>query len=146
MNPIPITPVINYYSPLNICDGDSVVLYSTILTGMYWINEQVSTTSIGTNPTFPVKQSGRYIAVNNNGKDGCESKSKPVTVVNNSNPTPATISWNGKELVTQTGYSKYQWWLYTKFLSDVKDYKFVPLASGFYKVRVVNSAGCADTS
>lgn len=146
MNPVPITPVINYYSPLNICDGDSVVLYSTVLTGMYWINELASTTSIGSNPTFPVKQSGRYIAINNNGKDGCESKSKPVTIVNNSNPAPPTISWNGKELSTQTGYSKYQWWLYTKFLSDVKDYKFVPLASGFYKVSVVNAAGCADTS
>jgi hypothetical protein len=147
LNTIPIKPVITYYTPLTLCDGDSVVLYSNIVAGFYWVNTLVSdTTSIGTDAKFAVRKSGSYVVVNNNGKKGCASLSAPVVVTNNSNPTKSVISWDNKELSTQSGYLKYQWYLQSVLLPTFTDYHFVPTASGAYKVRVVNKEGCADTS
>ncbi len=147
LNTVPIKPEVTYFSPLQLCNEDSVVLFSNILTGFYWTNTLISdTAAISTNPKFSVRKSGNYVIVNNNGKKGCSSVSVPVMVTNNANPSKSMISWNGKELSTQSGYPKYTWYLQNVALPAFTEYKFVPPTSGNYKVRVVNLGGCADTS
>jgi photosystem II stability/assembly factor-like uncharacterized protein len=146
-NTVPLKPIITYYQPLDLCDGDSVILFSNILSGFYWVNTLVSdTTPISTETKFTVRKSGKYMIVNNNGKKGCAAYSVPVTITNNSSPNKSVISWNGKELSTQTGFPKYTWYLQNIVLPAFTDYKFVPPSSGFYRVKVVNQAGCSDTS
>ena len=45
LNTVPIKPEVTYFSPLQLCNEDSVVLFSNILTGFYWTNTLISDTA-----------------------------------------------------------------------------------------------------
>jgi hypothetical protein len=70
VNPIPETPTISASGPVNICQGESVVLTSSYPTGNTWSNG-------ATTQSITVTQSGTYSVVNG----GCSEPSQPIEVI-----------------------------------------------------------------
>ncbi|WP_353084463.1 discoidin domain-containing protein [Flavobacterium sp.] len=69
VNPIPVTPTISALGPINICQGESVVLTSSYATGNLWSNGASS-------QSITVTQSGSYTVING----GCSAPSDPIVV------------------------------------------------------------------
>jgi PKD repeat protein len=69
-----------------------------------------------------------------------------VDVIVNVAPTVPTITWNGSQLSTQTGYTAYQWYLGGVLISGATGASWSPVAYGFYTVRITAANGCKKTS
>ena len=76
VNPIPVTPTISASGPINICQGESVVLTSSYATGNLWSNG-------ATSQSITVTQSGSYTVING----GCSAPSDPIVVAVASQPS-----------------------------------------------------------
>jgi hypothetical protein len=76
VNPIPVTPTISASGPINICQGESVVLTSSYATGNLWSNG-------ATTQSITVTQSGSYTVING----GCSAPSNPIVVAVASQPS-----------------------------------------------------------
>jgi hypothetical protein len=76
VNPIPVTPTISASGPINICQGESVVLTSSYATGNLWSNG-------ATTQSITVTQSGSYTVING----GCSAPSTPLVVTVASQPS-----------------------------------------------------------
>ena len=107
--PRPAVPVVSASGPLAFCDGDSVVLISSLADAYEW------NPSGGTSQSLTVTASGTYfIEVTN--ASGCSNSSVPVTVTVNPNPVvnltgPAVACLNTTENFTATnlGGVSYFW-------------------------------------
>lgn len=87
VNPLPNTPVINASGPTTFCNGGTVTLNSSSLSGNLWSNN-----STGQNIT--VNSSGSY-TVTATDLNGCSSTSAPIVINVNPIPSAPTISANG---------------------------------------------------
>jgi hypothetical protein len=76
VNPIPVTPTISASGPINLCQGESVVLTSSYATGNLWSNG-------ATTQSITVTQSGSYSVING----GCSAPSNPIVVTVASQPS-----------------------------------------------------------
>lgn len=86
VNPNPSTPMVNPSGPLTICEGDSVILSSNLISGNLWNTGE-------TNQLITVDTTGDYFTTITGG-GGCTSVSNTVTVVVNPLPT-VTVSTSG---------------------------------------------------
>lgn len=87
VNPLPNTPVITALGPTTFCNGGTVTLNSSSLSGNLWSNN-----STGQNIT--VNSSGSY-TVTATDLNGCSSTSAPIVINVNPIPSAPMISANG---------------------------------------------------
>jgi hypothetical protein len=87
VNPLPNTPIITASGPTTFCNGGTVSLNSSSLSGNLWSNNS-------TGQSITVNSSGSY-SVTTTDLNGCSSTSSPVTITVNPIPSPPTISANG---------------------------------------------------
>lgn len=85
---VPVPPVISPPGPLSFCQGDSVVLSSSITSGIVW-NPGGETSS-----SITVTQSGQY-SVSFDVGNGCAAVSLPVTVTVLGAPTTPVVTASG---------------------------------------------------
>jgi hypothetical protein len=145
------TPTISAGGPTTFCNGDSVTLTATVVTGMtyqWYLNGTVI--SGATNTTIKVFNSGSYTFVQTNGA-ASSSPSSPISVTVNALPT-ATITaggpttfYNGSNVVlssnTGAGFS-YQWYNGTTLITGATSSTYTAIVSGNYKIKITNSFGC----
>jgi len=144
INDIPATPVVTAGGSTSLCTGGNVTFTSNSATGNQWYN---GTTAIAgaTNATYVASTAGTYsVRVTQN---GCTSaSSNTFTVVVNTPPAVPTVSWNGNQLNTVTGFAGYQWFLNNNSIAGGTTAAHTPASSGLYKVRITDANGCTATS
>ena len=144
VNLVPATPTITAGGAVTFCNGGSVTFTSNSATGNQWYN---GTTAIAgaTNATYVASTAGTYsVRVTQN---GCTSTgSNTFTVVVNTPPAVPTVSWNGNQLSTATGFAGYQWFLNNNSIAGGTTAAHTPASSGLYKVRITDANGCTATS
>lgn len=87
VSPLPNTPVITASGPTTFCNGGTVTLNSSSLSGNLWSN-------ISTGQNITVNSSGSY-SVTTTDLNGCSSTSAPIVITVNPIPSAPTISANG---------------------------------------------------
>ncbi|MES2798157.1 MAG: fibronectin type III domain-containing protein [Bacteroidota bacterium] len=133
-----VPPVITASGPLNICQGDSVILVSNQSFGITWSDNS-------TNDSLVVKTAGSYTVSYNDGA-GCGSiVSLPVVIVVNSLPTVSisggsAICPGGSTILDAgAGYLSYQW-------STGQNSQTINASlAGTYSVTVTNLNGCTGS-
>ncbi|MBS1630199.1 MAG: hypothetical protein JST27_09095 [Bacteroidetes bacterium] len=161
VNTLP-TVSISAGGPINICNGDSVVLSSTTNAGAGAIYQWYDgTTAIGapqgTGPSFTAKSSGSFhLEVTK--ANGCTGISTPITV--NVTTVPGTVTPSGTTTFCTGGSVQlcaptsgagspytYQWYSSGSAISSATSSCYTASTSGIYTVTVSSaSTGCATTS
>ena len=145
------TPTITAGGPTTFCNGDSVTLTATVVTGFtyQWYNNGIAISG-ATATTLKVFTAGSYTFVQTNGA-ASSSPSTPLSITVNSLPT-ATITaggpttfYNGSNVVltsnTGAGYT-YQWYNGTTLIAGATSSSYTATVSGNYKIKITNSFGC----
>ncbi|MDH4471740.1 MAG: PKD domain-containing protein [Fluviicola sp.] len=79
VNPLPTAPTIAADGPVSFCDGGSVTLTSSVVSGIEWSTN-------ATNPSILVNSAGTYSVVYTDG-NGCEATSTGIEVIVHALPT-----------------------------------------------------------
>ncbi|HEU5164204.1 MAG TPA: T9SS type A sorting domain-containing protein [Chitinophagaceae bacterium] len=144
VNPLPATPTITASGALTFCNGGSVTFTSNVASGNQWYN---GTTSIvgATSSTYTATAQGTYsVKVT---QSGCTSAgSNTFTVVVDPSLAVPTVSWNGSQLSTASGFVSYQWFLNGSSIPGATSAAHTPASSGLYKVTIAGANGCTATS
>ena len=144
VNPVPATPTITAGGAVTFCNGGSVTFTSNSATGNQWYNGTTAITG-ATNNTYVANAPGTYSVKIT--QSGCTSaSSNTFTVVVNTPPAVPTVSWNGNQLSTATGFAGYQWFLNNNSIAGATTSSHTPASSGLYKVRITDANGCTATS
>ncbi len=134
VNAVTTAPVITAGGPTSFCPGGSVVLTSSITSGITW-------STGATTPSITVNSAGSYTVTYNGGACGALT-SAPVVVSINPVPT-ATITGslqiclgNQNQLDAGAGFSSYLW-------STGQTSRTILISTaGIYSVTVTNASGC----
>ncbi|MCF8277303.1 MAG: T9SS type A sorting domain-containing protein [Flavobacteriales bacterium] len=141
VNDLPPTPTISSSGPTVFCDGDSVILTSSIGDNYSW--------SIGlSSQSITVTDSDIYSVTVSDG-NGCEATSSDVEVIVNALPVVPTISASGSTticegdsiLLTASVETEYLWFPNGETTQSI----YVSSADDYY-LTVENSFGCSATS
>jgi hypothetical protein len=130
-------PVVTASGSTALCPGDSVVLTSSVATGITWSNG-------ATTPSITVNTAGTYSLVYNGGICGSLT-SNSITVSINSAPTVSISGLlelclgNPSQLSAGTGHSSYLW------STGATTPTISILSEGIYAVTVTNATGCKAT-
>ena len=93
VNPAPATPIISASGPTTFCQGDNVVLISSVATGNLWSNSaNTQAITVATAGTFTVTVTDA---------NGCMATSAPITTIVNPLPPTPTITINGNAAICQ---------------------------------------------
>ncbi|MDB5227153.1 MAG: hypothetical protein JWN78_1346 [Bacteroidota bacterium] len=138
VNSLP-TATISTSGSTTFCQGDSVILTSTVGSSYLWSNGSTSR-------SITVKTAGNY-SVKVTGANGCSATSAITTVTVNSSPT-ATISTSGSTtfcqgdsvILTSTVGSSYLW------SNGLTSRSITVKTAGNYSVKVTAPNGCSATS
>jgi Carboxypeptidase regulatory-like domain/Putative Ig domain/FG-GAP-like repeat/Ig-like domain CHU_C associated len=151
VNPIPPTPTITPGGPTTFCDGGSVTLTSSSVSGNQWYQGGTAITG-ATNQTYIATTSGDYTVKVTS--VGCTSAPSAVTTVT-VNPIPATptitpggpttFCEGGSVTLTSSSASGNQWYLNGNPIGGATNQMYSATASGNYTV-VVTSLGCSSAS
>jgi len=135
---ITTVPVITAGGPTAFCPGGSVVLTSSIASGITWSNG-------ATTPAITVSSAGSYTVTYNGGACGSLT-SAPVSVSINPVPTAAITGsleiclGNQNQLDAGAGFSSYLW-------STGQTSRTILISTaGIYSVTVTNAAGCTASA
>jgi len=141
---LPPPAVIKHLTPVEFCEGDSVVLFTDILdvTAQYvWTLEG---SQVATGSSFTATQAGTYtLTVTNtcgfsdNTQVEVEVTAAPVTEILLNNNVLSVLSANIR---------KYQWYLDDKPIIGANAPTFIPIDSGRYFLRFTTEIGCEGTS
>jgi PKD repeat protein len=135
----PAVPTITSLNGLTACEGETLVLTSSVSTGIEWSTGETS-------ESISVTTSGSYFVTLNDGP--CSSTSEIVEVIFNANPTLPTISPAGTvaicagdslELVASTSTD-------VVWSSGETSASILVENGGTYTVTVTNSNGCSTSS
>ncbi|MBI1287084.1 MAG: tandem-95 repeat protein [Flavobacteriales bacterium] len=133
------TPTVTPDGPTTFCDGDSVVLTSSVADSYAW-------STGATTQSITVYSSGTY-TVTVTDANSCSGASAPVTVTVNSNPTPTITANNDLEfcdgdsvVLTSSLASSYLW------STGATTRSITVFATGDYYVTATLGTGCAGTS
>lgn len=154
VNPILATPVISYSTPLTFCEGDSVVLTSSAVSGNQWYKNNVLITG-ATSQQYTVTKNGNYHVVVTNASN-CSSASLPVTAVVYPLPIvsagPDVFVLEGDSAMLQGSASggaifKYLWLPNIYLSSDTiaKPWVINPPFDMLYLLKATNENGCSAT-
>jgi PKD repeat protein len=126
------------------CDGNSVVLISSLSTGNQWYKDGGAL--IGdTNQTYTVTESGSYHLKITNAY-GCYAEASPIQVTVYSNPpTPNFWNDNGTLYTSLYGYNL-QWYLNGSAISGATSTSYTLTQSGLYSLVATNQYGCTSES
>ncbi|XZF14037.1 T9SS type A sorting domain-containing protein [Chitinophagaceae bacterium MMS25-I14] len=135
---------ITYTTPLNFCNGNSVVLSANTGTGFtYQWNHDGTPVAGATNATYTATTAGNY-TVDVRNSNGCLSTSAAVTVTVYMLSTPI-ISRNGAVL-SSTGYAAYQWYLNGTAIPGATNASYTVTQNGYYTVEGTDANGCVNMS
>ena len=145
------TPTISAGGPTTYCNGDSVTLTATVVSGFtyQWYNNGMAISG-ATATTIKVFNAGSYTFVQTNGA-ASSSPSLSINITVNSLPsatvTPGgpTTFYNGSNVIltsnTGAGFT-YQWYNGTTLISGATSATYTATLSGSYKIKITNSFGC----
>jgi hypothetical protein len=145
------TPSITPAGPASFCPGGSVTLTSSAGNAYQWL---LNGSPIGgaTAQSYAATAAGSY-TVTVTGGSGCSGTSAPVSVTQNTAPSPTvtaggpTTFCNGGSVTLSTGAaSSYQWLLNGSSIGGANGPSIPATASGSYSVTVTNASGCSATS
>ncbi len=138
VNPLPIVNV-TASGPMSFCDGGSVTLSSTSLTGNFWSTGEST-------PSITVNQTGSYSVSVTDG-NGCAASSSAVAVVVNPLPDntistsgPTAFCAGGSVVLTAAAGNSYAW------STGETTQSITVTQSGNYAVTLSNQNGCMSTS
>ncbi len=135
-NPVPIITVGN---DIILCEGDSIVLSTTLNYATYQWSTQESSAQI------VVKDAGFY-TVTVQDANGCEGSSAGPVVTLSPVPPVATITQQDNMLsVPDTGYF-YQWYVNGDLIPGADEQTLPVFTNGEYTVTLTNDAGCSTLS
>lgn len=124
-----------------LCVGDTLVLTGGIGATAYewlWNGQALSTDSI-----LHATDTGSYQLVVHNSQ--C-TDSSAILKIQYWPQTPPKIHFDGNYLVTENHYVQYQWYYDNQPITGANQYRWKPVAMGPYKVVVLDSNGCIQTS
>jgi sugar lactone lactonase YvrE len=131
------------------CEGGYVQLeVVTTDTGLsYRWKDGNTTVPLATADFLEVTTSGSYsVVVSRVGVEGCsDSTTPPLNVVVHPLPVPS-VTWDGKTLSANSGYSSYQWNINGQPIAGATNATFEPQTDGPYTVTVTDGNGCTNTS
>ncbi|MBN2728154.1 MAG: PKD domain-containing protein, partial [Bacteroidales bacterium] len=138
----PATPLISASGPLTFCNGDSVILTSSLASSYLW------SPGSATGQTITVKNSGTYYVETGNGT-GCTAISVPVSVNVLANTATPTISASGalsfcsgdSVVLTSSPAASYSWSPGGQVSQSI-----TVLNSGTYYVQADNGNNCPSVS
>jgi len=141
---LPPPAVIKHLTPIEFCEGDSVVLFTDILdvTAQYVWTLDGSQVATGSN--FTATQAGTYTLTVTN-TCGFSDNTQVVVEVTNS-PVTEIILNNNVLSVLSANIRKYQWYLDDKPIIGANGSTFIPIDSGRYVLRFTTEIGCEGTS
>ena len=135
------TSSLTYNSPLEFCEGSSVVLTSQHGAGLnyQWYKDGIAIPT-GVDSFYQATTTGTYYVIISNG-NGClvTTNSVPVTVHPLPNPI---ITRNGMILTVPVSFASYQWYLYNTPIQGANQSSYTMTQDGVYTVEVTNSFGC----
>jgi len=138
VNAAPGVPVVSYSTPLEFCEGDSVLLTSSIADAYQWSNGETSREITAfASELFNVTIYNQF---------GCASTSSNIEVTVNQNPDEPSITLlYGDTLITDEA-DAYQWY-YDGLPVVGGDTVFIKApASGTYMVEITDTNGCSASS
>ncbi|MDR6781660.1 DUF7507 domain-containing protein [Pedobacter africanus] len=151
VNTVPVAPVVTANGGTIFCDGESVVL-STTVTGSYqwYLNGSAITNATG--QTYEAKVGGKYTVVVTNASNCASPVSNEVTVTVNTVPVApvvtaggATIFCDGESVVlSTTATGSYQWYLNGSVIINATGQSYEAKVAGKYTVVVTNASNCAS--
>ena len=148
VHPKPVAPTI---SNLSVCTGTATSALTAMASSGHTLRWYGTNATGGTATTTAPSPSTATAGVTNYyvsqiSAQGCESDRANLVFTVNVLPAKPNISWNGTQLSTATGLAAYQWLLNNTAVIGATSNTHQPQNAGSYKVRVANTAGCADTS
>ncbi|MDF2187825.1 FG-GAP-like repeat-containing protein [Paraflavitalea sp. CAU 1676] len=144
VNPIPATPTLNVTGINNICQGDSLKLESSAVSGNQWYKDQQPVAN-ATNTIFRAKVAGTYSVKAT--QNGCTSGFSANAILQ-LDPLPAkpVITANASVLSTNPGYTGYKWFLNNAQIPGATTYQYTATQSGLYRVVVNQTNPCPISS
>ena len=154
VNSAPSAPLINASGPLTFCQGESVDLSVTDITGNSY-QWKLNGGAVGANSnTYSATASGTYSLVVTNSSNCSANSLNTVDVVVNPLPTIPPVNVSGPtefcqgssvELsVASTGGSTYQWENNSTGITGATNNSYLAQVSGNYILRVTNSYNCSS--
>ena len=141
VNENPETPLITASGSLSFCEGDSVILTSSVAEGYLWSSGGETTQSI------TVTSSGMY-AVTIYHVNGCRGNSDTLDIIVSSNPAPvitidgsATFCEGDSTVLSVSAYETYLWLPSGETTQNITVY-----STGNFSVTVTDSNGCSGIS
>jgi len=149
------TPTISAGGPTTYCNGDSVTLSATVVSGLtyQWFNNGIAIAG-ATATTIKVFNAGSYTFVQTNGA-ASSSPSSPISITVNALPlatvTPSgpTTFYTGSNVVLTSNVGAgftYQWYNGTTLITGATTASYTATVSGNYRIRITNSFGCFSFS
>lgn len=131
------SPIIQPNGPIQLCNGDSIVLDAGSSYYSYLWNTNT------TNRFLTVSQPGLYFATVYNGL-GCAGESQMVEVLMDTNSSPIiTLVY---DTLWSTPALTYKWRRNSSYIAGATSQFHIPLPSGTYDVEIQNSSGCTMIS
>ncbi|MFA5781679.1 MAG: SBBP repeat-containing protein [Bacteroidales bacterium] len=134
---IQTVPVITPSSNITFCQGDSVILTSSIADHYLWSDSS-------TTQSITVLDSGVYTVIVSD-SIGCSATSLPTVVTVYSNPVTPTITQLGDSLQSSAA-ATYQWYLNGVVINGDTSQICTPTQNGDYTVVITDSNGCSAIS
>jgi hypothetical protein len=152
VNALPVTPVISTSTSPALCQGDSVVITSSVATGNQWYkNGSIITGAINT--TYTTGIAGVYTDTIKNAA-GCKAASIATTVVVSALPATPTITYGSATIfcdgdsviLTSSAATGNQWYRNGVAISNATATKDTAKLGGVYTLKASNTSGCAVVS
>jgi gliding motility-associated-like protein len=150
---VPSKPTIVAGGPVSFCQGEHVILTSSVASQYQWFNNGVEING-ATSSSYAASSLGNYTVVTKNGQ-GCESLVSDgigITVVERS-ATPIIIASGdtsfcagGSLTLTSSLANSYQWYKDGVIETNQISQTFTATASGIYTVRVKNETVCESAA
>lgn len=137
---------------LAFCEGDNIVLNSSIGTNIQWLLDGTPITG-ATSQNYTATEGGAYSILHTSG-NGCSIESATKTVSKNPKPDKpvitkdknAAICENESVLLTAPAGFSYQWIKDGDAIAGKTAQTFSATISGVYTLRVANTSGCFEVS
>lgn len=152
VNSLPPTPSVTPSGALTFCQGGSVLLTSSALSGNQWLLNNAPLTG-ATATSLSVQAGGQYKVQVANG-NGCKATSAPIVVTVNALPGVPSINNSGTSsicagdtvVLSTPNAQSYQWFESGQPISSANTASLSVFQTGAYTVKITNASGCERTS
>ena len=141
----PAGPTISAASSTTFCEGNSVILSSSVNSSNQWYKDNIQIAGANSN-TYAATESGSYTDTITNPTGGCKAGSLPTVITVIAGPAKPIITWDGSNLSANSSASAFQWFLNNVSLLGETVATYKPVAIGAYTIQITNSEGCNSLS